>query len=671
MAGVRQPRRRPGMDAHAGDRPEALLAPVAQRRGNGRRARAAPVGHRGRGAEADDRGDVRGRGAAAAFLRAAHEPGEERRVTAHDERRRPHRAVELRGARHVVGAAPPVDRDLAHRLHGVAEERHPALPAAAATAPTGCTVPTSLLAKAAAPRARSRGAARRATAFEQDAHPGGRFAGPRTARLQRPYAAAACTEVLEARRSRSAPGSRAARRGPDHRVVRLRAPSRRERPRAGSHRPAAPPARVPPPRRRRPPSPKRWIDDGFPSARRAGQHRRPYPFGERGHGVVVEVDAGHGSGILSGTDPALSFRLAPERIRTVPLRHLAVLLALLLLAAAAAGGGGGGRAAAGRRTPPAEPAPQAARSRPRAPSAASAPRRTCRRATGSGSRRSRSSSRRRSGRRSSPWNRSTSSAFSILGRSGPYPDTARNEFRDQWELRVSEARAEFGNLEASDRARHLLLNGLPPNRIRSNCSQLLWPLEVWIYPPSERVREVLVLVFVQQWGVGRPRLWQPFDGLAAIVQAPALSGVSGSVLSQCVVYRRCRSTGDQPTSCAWVRWSIRRCSRPPNGGERRATVGGDLPRRLDRPPRRGRAHRARRRLSDGRRALSSRRRCSYRAPPPAAPSSAVTPPTTSCSTARSSSDGAASTRSADSFTGRPGKADPLTFERLLHPAPTG
>ena len=219
----------------------------------------------------------------------------------------------------------------------------------------------------------------------------------------------------------------------------------------------------------------------------------------------------------------------------MPLRHLAVLLALLLLAAAV------GPAAAMAAepppedaAPPAEPAPQAA---PKPAESAKRGKRTAKDLP----------PRYREWLEEvevliTPQERETFLSLeqehqleAFIDRfwevRDPYPDTARNEFRDQWELRVSEARAEFGNL-VEDRARHLLLNGLPPNRIRSNCSQLLWPLEVWIYPPSERVREVLVLVFVQQWGVGRPRLWQPFDGLAAIVQAPALSGVSGNVLSQ-------------------------------------------------------------------------------------------------------------------------------------------
>ncbi|MCZ7649873.1 MAG: VWA domain-containing protein [Thermoanaerobaculia bacterium] len=225
----------------------------------------------------------------------------------------------------------------------------------------------------------------------------------------------------------------------------------------------------------------------------------------------------------------------------MPVRHLAAALALLLAALAA------GPAGASPAEPPAtqpEPAAPEATPQPPAATAEEAPRESGRR-----------------GKRSpkdlppryrewleevtvliTPQERETFLALeqehqleAFIERfwevRDPFPDTARNELKDQWDLRVSEARSEFGNLVEA-RARHLLLNGFPPTRIRSNCSQLLWPLEVWIYPPSERVREVLVLVFVQQWGLGRPRLWEPMDGLSALVQGPTLGSVPSDILSQ-------------------------------------------------------------------------------------------------------------------------------------------
>ncbi len=101
----------------------------------------------------------------------------------------------------------------------------------------------------------------------------------------------------------------------------------------------------------------------------------------------------------------------------------------------------------------------------------------------------------------------------------PFPDTARNELRESWEIRLAEARQLFGTLD-EERARFYLLNGPPALRLADQCGVLLWPTEVWIYPPSERVPEVLVLVFYQRFSQGKFRLWYPSDGVAALMQAP-------------------------------------------------------------------------------------------------------------------------------------------------------
>ena len=64
-----------------------------------------------------------------------------------------------------------------------------------------------------------------------------------------------------------------------------------------------------------------------------------------------------------------------------------------------------------------------------------------------------------------------------------------------------------------------LLNGAPALRQVDTCGVLLWPTEAWIYPPSERVREVLALVFYQPFGRGDWRLWMPADGVGKLFQA--------------------------------------------------------------------------------------------------------------------------------------------------------
>src|SRR4051812_46335131 len=65
--------------------------------------------------------------------------------------------------------------------------------------------------------------------------------------------------------------------------------------------------------------------------------------------------------------------------------------------------------------------------------------------------------------------------------------TARNEFREAWEANARTALAMFHDLRDA-RSRILLLNGPPIERVESNCSHLLWPLEAWFYPESERAK---------------------------------------------------------------------------------------------------------------------------------------------------------------------------------------
>ncbi|HXT20933.1 MAG TPA: GWxTD domain-containing protein, partial [Thermoanaerobaculia bacterium] len=99
----------------------------------------------------------------------------------------------------------------------------------------------------------------------------------------------------------------------------------------------------------------------------------------------------------------------------------------------------------------------------------------------------------------------------------PYQNTARNEFKDKWEARVEEARAVFGNF-ADERARFLLLNGPPAARIPVRCSMVIWPSEVWFYNKENRTREELFVIFYQRFGAGDFRMWQPLDGVGALVQ---------------------------------------------------------------------------------------------------------------------------------------------------------
>ena len=102
----------------------------------------------------------------------------------------------------------------------------------------------------------------------------------------------------------------------------------------------------------------------------------------------------------------------------------------------------------------------------------------------------------------------------------PYPDTARNEMREAWETRVAESRIYFNGLK-EDRAKFYLLNGPPAARIQAQCSSTTWPLEIWAYQRSERIREDVVLfLFYRAFNQGPFRLWYPYQGLSVLMQFP-------------------------------------------------------------------------------------------------------------------------------------------------------
>jgi len=101
----------------------------------------------------------------------------------------------------------------------------------------------------------------------------------------------------------------------------------------------------------------------------------------------------------------------------------------------------------------------------------------------------------------------------------PYPDTARNEARENWEQRLEYARKEYGSLQ-EDRSRMLLLNGPPDASTQVRCSGVIWPTEVWYYDANERTRQKMYIVFVQHFGLGQYRIWQPAEGLSDLVQYP-------------------------------------------------------------------------------------------------------------------------------------------------------
>ncbi len=86
----------------------------------------------------------------------------------------------------------------------------------------------------------------------------------------------------------------------------------------------------------------------------------------------------------------------------------------------------------------------------------------------------------------------------------PYRDTARNELRERWQSRVSEARLLYRTLR-DDRARMVLLNGRPAAR----CREITGAGELWVYDGSDRVRERFNALFVRRRPDRVYRLWTP------------------------------------------------------------------------------------------------------------------------------------------------------------------
>jgi Ca-activated chloride channel homolog len=93
----------------------------------------------------------------------------------------------------------------------------------------------------------------------------------------------------------------------------------------------------------------------------------------------------------------------------------------------------------------------------------------------------------------------------------PFPKTALNEFQQRWEDRARKAKERFGDL-AGDQARMMLLNGEPAEVLKVSCD-ILFPLEIWSYPGSDRVRGDFSLTFRGTSPRGPFDLWSPADGI--------------------------------------------------------------------------------------------------------------------------------------------------------------
>ncbi len=112
----------------------------------------------------------------------------------------------------------------------------------------------------------------------------------------------------------------------------------------------------------------------------------------------------------------------------------------------------------------------------------------------------------------------------------PYSSTTRNEYRDEYQERLRVVHSQFeGKLD--DRARILLGNGAPEGAVSPRCTPYLYPTEVWYYDGSDTVSFEFLLLFYQEYGHGKYRLWQPLDGLRVLSGEPNVS--LQSISSRC------------------------------------------------------------------------------------------------------------------------------------------
>lgn len=92
----------------------------------------------------------------------------------------------------------------------------------------------------------------------------------------------------------------------------------------------------------------------------------------------------------------------------------------------------------------------------------------------------------------------------------PFPQTDRNELREEWEGRLAQVRSQWRTLR-DDRARAFLLRGEPTSRFEAKCPTS-GTFEVWVYEPGFREKHRTVLVFLPAGGGGaggNARLWRP------------------------------------------------------------------------------------------------------------------------------------------------------------------
>ena len=96
-----------------------------------------------------------------------------------------------------------------------------------------------------------------------------------------------------------------------------------------------------------------------------------------------------------------------------------------------------------------------------------------------------------------------------------YAGTSNRAFRDMYYARLEIAKEQFRRV-ASDRAKMFLIQGPPAEIVRTSCSRLLQPIEIWKYPQIPRVGQDVRLLFFRPRHQNDYRLWNPIGGTLAL-----------------------------------------------------------------------------------------------------------------------------------------------------------
>ncbi len=121
----------------------------------------------------------------------------------------------------------------------------------------------------------------------------------------------------------------------------------------------------------------------------------------------------------------------------------------------------------------------------------------------------------------------------------PYPDTARNELKEQWEELLLQARQLFGGMD-DPRTEFYLINGPPPLQIRICPAQTNTSLEAWFYgfgSMSEVIEAIyrkrirrgqFAVIFHQHTAAAPWRMWYPGDRFSALDDISRVDGGLGA-----------------------------------------------------------------------------------------------------------------------------------------------